>query len=260
MKRKNPFRFLDLPAELRCKVYESIDFSSTWHTLERCCTRMDNYTWPVPPRAAVYDSHIVFIRPYVHIDILLTCKLVHQEAREILQTRAKQCQKAPLRYLGDFSGASALTAQHGVLRGCIGLSRFPVGQLQKTTHDFLRLCRSYIKGLRRVSDGLCTIEITITHKPGATYAREVFVMAMRMQNGYLHKLHHVDSPLRLVFVHRSPLPRVQYGDIQAWVPEGLERYGWDDILQEGDREGPGTFVRVLGKKEFQKHVDGLEWY
>lgn len=85
-------------------------------------------------------------------------------------------------------------------------------------------------------------------------------MAIRMEDGYFKQLHRVDSPLSLVFVHRSPLPRVQYGEIQAWVPEELERYGWDDILQEGDREGPGTFVRILDKKEFQKHVDRPEWY
>lgn len=194
MKTKEPFRFLDLPAELRCKVYESIDFSSTWHTLERYYTRMDNYAWPVPPKGAVYDSRIVFIRPYVHIDILSTCKLVHQEARQILQTRAEQCRKAPLRYLGDFSGASALTAPRGVLRSCIGLSKFPVGHLQKTTRYFLFLCRPYIQGLRRVSDGLSTVEVTITHKPGVTYAREVFEWRygwrMVISNSSIVLIHH----------------------------------------------------------------------
>ena len=97
---ETPFRFLDLPAELRCCVYENIEIPTTWQVLDRAealvsprWNRTEAFisesAWPVPPKAQVYDSRVVLIRPRtpLAIEILVTCHLINIEARPILKAR-----------------------------------------------------------------------------------------------------------------------------------------------------------------------------
>ncbi|KAH7083073.1 hypothetical protein BKA63DRAFT_142825 [Paraphoma chrysanthemicola] len=81
------FRFLDLPAELRCRVYEQIHFPSPWHVLDRTQASIEKRHWPIPPKAQIYDSRVTLIRPHAPVAILFTCRLVLEEARTILKRK-----------------------------------------------------------------------------------------------------------------------------------------------------------------------------
>lgn len=61
---QQPFRFLNLPAELRCWVYERIHFPTTWHALD---AHLDQHTWPRPPNTQVYDSRVTLISPHTPV-------------------------------------------------------------------------------------------------------------------------------------------------------------------------------------------------
>lgn len=104
---EHSFRFLDLPAELRCYVYENIEFPTTWHTLDRTQAFLDKGEWSVPPKAQIYDSRVTLIRPHAPLEILMTCYFVHKEARPILKRKMEHCKSQPLRYLVDLSAAFA---------------------------------------------------------------------------------------------------------------------------------------------------------
>lgn len=93
------FRVLNLPVELRCMVYENIDFSTTHHDLNRVDAHMAERSWPVPLLSVANDSKIILVRPYVSIDILATCHIIQQEAAPILRRKMRSCKQQPLRYL-----------------------------------------------------------------------------------------------------------------------------------------------------------------
>jgi hypothetical protein len=107
---QQPFRFLDLPKDIRFCVYEKIDFS-TRHVLDRSQTLINpGFYWPMPSKDQVYDSRITLIRPYngVAIDIMTTCRLIHQEASQSLKRKFEHCRFQPVRYLVDYSVAAAI--------------------------------------------------------------------------------------------------------------------------------------------------------
>jgi hypothetical protein len=81
-----PFRFLELPPELRCMAYEQVKFASTYHVLTRSEAKLLHRYRPAP-RKAVSESSIVAMMPQVLVGLLLTCHLVHQEAQLILSRR-----------------------------------------------------------------------------------------------------------------------------------------------------------------------------
>jgi hypothetical protein len=98
---QKPFQFVDLPAELRGRVYERIGVPTTWHVLDRVDVRLDKHTWSKPPETQVYDSHVALIRPQTLPVILFTCRLVNKEARDLLNYKSEHCKLQPLRYLVD---------------------------------------------------------------------------------------------------------------------------------------------------------------
>lgn len=85
---RQPFRFLDLPKDIRFCVYDKIDVS-TRHVLDRSQALPGNYYWPAPPKDQVYESRIILIKPDngFAIDFLATCNLIHQEASQILKRK-----------------------------------------------------------------------------------------------------------------------------------------------------------------------------
>lgn len=95
------FRFLDLPEELRCWVYDSIDFPTTGHVLDRAQSRILKGAWPVPPKKQVYDSRATLIRPHAPLEILGTCHLINEAARPILKRKMEHFRLQPVRYLVD---------------------------------------------------------------------------------------------------------------------------------------------------------------
>lgn len=265
---QEPFRFLDLPVELRCCVYENIESLTTWHVLDRTQAFIDKISWPVPPRAQIYDSRVTLIRPHTEfaIDILATCHLINNEARQILERKIEQCRLQPIRYLVDYSAAWALIGL-SPLRSCLGLTGVGMNRDKiKTVKTFLRTCarslsrtRETQNGTRNSVRGVRVIEMTITHKSDVVYNREVLDTTM-----WLGELKFFVAT-RLVVIYQSPLPKV-------WIPghtqttdssnleEVLQRVSRDPEISGQESSDRGVFVRPLDRQAFEKHVEGLESY
>lgn len=261
---QQPFRLLDLPAELRCWVYERIEFPTTWHVLGRAQAQFGKRSWPVPPKAHIHDSRVTLIRPHTPLEVLRTCRLVNEEAQEILKRKAEYCKLQPLRYLVDWSAAWALVAPWSNLRSCLGLGEWPwPEQINTLVADFIQLCSHHLSQTRRPQTydsprSIRAIEMTITHKSQVAYGVEVLETIMSL----VHIQYYGSA--RLVIIYKSPLPKLQIlSEKEPHEPDHME----EDLLRIIPREpvnqassARGVFVRPLEEEAFDKHVEGLESY
>jgi hypothetical protein len=85
-----PFRFLDLPPELRVMIYNRLP-STTRH-----CTLVDlmSSTTPPPSRAALVVKSLP-------VSLLSTCKFINLEATPVLIPRLQQLRAEPMRLITD---------------------------------------------------------------------------------------------------------------------------------------------------------------
>ncbi|KAF2028448.1 hypothetical protein EK21DRAFT_20903, partial [Setomelanomma holmii] len=80
-----PFCFLDLPAELRCIVYEHIDIS-----IHRQVVSSESVSGKA--------SQIVLIRRCLPVSLLAACKLINHESMAVFTTKLREMQNDPLRF------------------------------------------------------------------------------------------------------------------------------------------------------------------
>jgi hypothetical protein len=255
---EHPFRILDLPPELRCCVYNHIDTPSTCHTLDRVDSPIKENYWPAPPKEQIYDSRITLIKPPNprSIDILLTCRLINEEARPILKRRVE----VPVRYLVDYSAARAILSYGGILQSCLVAAPLSSahGNESVCTRTFLHTCQLAISQTRRTMDRTrCprTIEMTITQKNDVTYGKEVRE-TMRLIE---HLRYYWHRPARLVIVYKSPLPTIQ---TRGNSPSAIEASLLQCVPIESrmSHRGTGIFARPLNEDAFEKHLEGLDIY
>ncbi|KAH7384307.1 hypothetical protein DE146DRAFT_622319 [Phaeosphaeria sp. MPI-PUGE-AT-0046c] len=267
---QDPFRFLDLPAELRLWVYESIEIPTTWYTLDRIESALNEWHWPVPPKAQVYESRITLIRPHCPLEILCTSRLVNKEAGPILKRKMKHCRLQPIPYLVDYNAAWALVSPTSPLRSCLDIADDRSSELRRGIgRSFVRLCRSCLVRTPMDQDdapGPQVIEITISHKSGVVYGREVLDLMLWL--GWLEDL----APTRLVIIYKTPLPKSQHNSrfsmqtTEAIVDSVLQNFPRDtemhDDTEVDDPGNPkrGVFIRPLDEKAFEGHEKGLERY
>lgn len=259
---QQPFRFLDLPAELRCCVYENIEVSTTWNVLDRTQALICKRDWPIPPTKQVYDSRVTLIRRHAPLEILLVCRLVNEEARTILKHKIDHCKFQPVRYLVDYYAAWALVRASSPIRSCLGVADGGISKREnRAVRDFLQTCTLHLSQTRRIQNGMQgirAIEMTITHDGDVAYGREVIETIM-----WLLQLRYCD-PTRLIVVYKSPLPRIQMlGNTQTRESNDLEELLLANIPRESENSNrasseSGVFVRPLQEEAFVKHVAGLE--
>jgi hypothetical protein len=103
------------------------------------------------------------------------------------------------------------------------------------------------------------IEMTIYHKTGAAYGREiaeVTAFIVNVQETYY-------CPTRLVVVYESPLPSIRFeGGTKISSGQNMEDFWLQNIPWD---LGPsdittGVFLRALEEEAFEKHLEGLEIY
>jgi hypothetical protein len=229
---EHPFRFLDLPPELRCCVYNHIDSPTICHTLDRVDSHIEENYWPISPKEQIYDSRITLIKPPNPrlIDILLTCRLINEEARPILKRRIEM----PVRYLVEYSAARAILSYGGILRTCLVVAALSSahGNESVCTRTFLNTCQLAISQTRRTMDRTrCprTIEMTINHKNDVTYGKEIRE-TMRLIGDLRYYWH---RPARLVIVYRSPLLTIQTrGNSPSAIEASFTAMCYDRITNE----------------------------
>jgi hypothetical protein len=280
------FRFLDLPPELRCRVYEMIEFPTTWHVLERTQALLNTRHWPVPPLKQVYDSRVTLRRPHTPhaAKILVTCHLIYKESPPILKRKVENCRIQPVRYLVDWCAVAALIVPCGLMQSSLGITDGGLSSYAtKKVRNFLQTCVLSLTRTRRTQNGsqngarsiptievtvievtvieVTVIEVTVIHTARAVYGKEVLdVLTL------LHDITYY-SPTRLVLIYKSPLPTIQIFsrsgdrlmmDMSEYEADLLQSFQKESVTS--DRASTGIFVKPLEEEAFEKHVEGLEYY
>ncbi|KAH7083072.1 hypothetical protein BKA63DRAFT_142826 [Paraphoma chrysanthemicola] len=102
--------------------------------------------------------------------------------------------------------------------------------------------------------------MTITHKSGIVYGGEVWQTMEWLQELKYH------APTRLVVIYKSPLPHIQLRSdmpihtLSDWEKSLRNKLPEEPGIGEQVRSERGIFVKPLKEYDFEKHVEGLEWY
>lgn len=92
---EKPFRFLDLPAELRYMVYEEIEISS-------CHYRLKDPTFkPEPEEQTTQASYMTLVVKSLPVALLGTCRLIHEEAAPFLAPKLETLRDEPSHFIID---------------------------------------------------------------------------------------------------------------------------------------------------------------
>jgi hypothetical protein len=154
-----PFRFLDLPAELRCMVYEHIDNDTRLHTVEDL--RWWNYT-----AQAWSTSEITIAIPSLRgCAILATCHAVFDEAYPILAPKLKRLHYCePVHFIVNTCTFQSLFSMRGALNSAFFWETFDeeynVEKLHYETRDFVSECATY---MQRVQPEKIVLTVKLDH-------------------------------------------------------------------------------------------------
>lgn len=118
----HPFRFLDLPTELRLIVYEAIDVE-THHD-----------TAVVRPYRA--EEAFEIGRSYLTLatSLLATCRQIKSEAQPIFDKKLEQIKDQPVRFHMGALAAGQFVDQFSPLSACLGLSQFNADNKARKFH------------------------------------------------------------------------------------------------------------------------------
>jgi hypothetical protein len=273
------FRFLDIPAELRCMVYESIDTTTVRRVLQQTEAGMATRgkdRWTGSPDGADHGSSITFIRSALLVGVLSICRLVNQEATPIIARRLATLQQLPIRYLVDWASARALSSLYNPLRDCLG-PELPLhlhrlvgaeakGSVGSTLEAFMSKCVTFLKAtLSGQNNGIPNFQITIDHDCELVYGQELFTSLVQLMN--LTQ----DFPCHLEVVYKTSLPRMTISSPSGRTLTGrgpqfessLIRQVKESVLEDVDEAGNTILevdLKALGEEAFQTHLEGLNLY
>ncbi|KAF2824062.1 hypothetical protein CC86DRAFT_248540, partial [Ophiobolus disseminans] len=106
-----PFRFLDLPPELRCMVYEELEIATRRHVLSDVDVR-EASSWE-PPQAV--DLAMTLVRKSIPVAILRTCRIINEEATPLLARKLRHLEKMPLCFQLSYGAAALITGEYPFL-------------------------------------------------------------------------------------------------------------------------------------------------
>ena len=107
-KRATPLGFLDLPAELRCMIYDYLPTSFVKHTIAR-----DSIS------AADARCAFTFVTKGVPVQLLATCHLIHKEANQVLAHKVEALKHTvPCIYI-DSGDAGHLSGKEGIITAIV---------------------------------------------------------------------------------------------------------------------------------------------
>ena len=92
-----PFRFLDLPAELRYMVYEEIEISSCHYRLKDPTFKPE----PEPEEQTTQPSYMTLVVKSLPVALLATCRLIHEEAARFLAPKLETLRDEPSHFIID---------------------------------------------------------------------------------------------------------------------------------------------------------------
>jgi hypothetical protein len=109
---QHPFRFLDLPADLRCMVYERIDYGTRHYRLKdpfyKHLHLMFNNDQP--------ESGITLVVKTLSVAVLTSCRLVNQEALPFLAPKLERLRhREAIRYIIDATSFQKYEAIYAAL-------------------------------------------------------------------------------------------------------------------------------------------------
>ncbi|KAI4708665.1 hypothetical protein J4E89_006721 [Alternaria sp. Ai002NY15] len=160
-----PFRFLDLPAELRCMVYEAIDVA----------TRKEKYKptkeYDIPHVRIKRDDgsskgngKLVLYRRVLPVSILATCRLVNQEAGPIIAQKLQQMVKEPVRFGMHWTAANWIQTDLGLCLTTSPEDARAGARSSDARWQFVYTCSSYLEGKARsrpVDTSTADVEVAI---------------------------------------------------------------------------------------------------
>jgi hypothetical protein len=103
-----PFRLLDLPAELRVMVYERVTPTTHQHVL-------------AGPGPNGDPSYSVLVRQGLPTALLQTCRQIEHEAKSSFDKKYDEILKEPVRFVVDKYAAIPLVSSHSPLIACFGI-------------------------------------------------------------------------------------------------------------------------------------------
>ncbi|KAH3953319.1 hypothetical protein HBH53_041170 [Parastagonospora nodorum] len=108
------FRFLELPAQLRCMVYEDLKIETRRHVL-KMSEALECKHWTVADGA---HGSITLVRKLLAVAILATCWQVQCEVVEYLRSRLRDLKRDPVRFILGYGGAAVLSDHCGPFAEC----------------------------------------------------------------------------------------------------------------------------------------------
>jgi hypothetical protein len=115
MSEPRPFRFLDLPKELRLMVYERLPVKTTYHTYDF------NEPHYVVSNESTLNSFQLVWKTLSGLSILATCRQITTEATPIIEHKLRTIESEPIRMIATPDTFCSFILQHSII-DCISLS------------------------------------------------------------------------------------------------------------------------------------------